>query len=394
MTQALSETTLQTIEATVPALREAGGVVVATMYKHLLSDPQVRVLFNMSNQTGDSPQHQALAGAILAYAENIRQPEVLLGAIERIAQKHVSFQILPEHYEAVAAALLTAIKDVLGEAATPAILEAWGEAYWLLANILIGREEQLYKGAATAAGGWRGWRTFEVAEKRQEAVDITSFLLRPIDGKPVMAHQAGQYLTLLVPADPGAPVRRNYSISCAPNNTHYRITVKRAPQGVASGWLHDTAQVGSVIEAAAPAGHFYLEAQDKAEIVLVSGGVGLTPMVSMLEAQAGKGVPITYVHATRDGAHHAMGEHHRSLSDRSIVFFDAPRNEDEPGRDFDHQGQINADWLAAQTRMDVADYYVCGPLPFMRAIVTGLKAKGVAASRIHYEFFGPESESF
>lgn len=394
MSQILSEATLETIEATVPALREAGQVVVATMYSHLLSDPTVRVFFNMSNQTGDSAQHKALAGAVLAYAENIRQPEVLLGAIERIAQKHVALQIQPEHYQAVAEALLTAIKEVMGEAATPAVIEAWGQAYWLLADILIGRENQLYDGSATAAGGWRGWRKFEIAEKRVETANISSFVLRPVDGQPVMHHQAGQYLTLLVPVDPSEPVRRNYSISCGPNSDHYRITVKREPEGKVSGWLHDVAQVGTVLELAAPAGHFYLQADGKDEIVLISGGVGLTPMISMLEAQAGKGVPITYVHATRDGAHHAMGPHHRDLSDRSIVFYDTPRLEDQIGQDFDHEGQIDVDWLTRETPVGSSDYYVCGPTPFMRAIVTGLRGKGVAADRIHYEFFGPESESF
>jgi len=394
MTAPFSEATLATIEATVPALEAAGGQVVQRLYHHLLADPEIRSLFNMSHQEGESPQHKALAGAILAYAQNIRQPQVLAAAIERIAQKHVALQIMPHHYDAVEKALMAALGDVLGEAATPEIAAAWQTAYRFLASILIDREKTLYEANASAPGGWDGWRRFVITEKHQETAEIASFVLKPVDGGAVAKHLPGQYLTVLLSITEEETVRRNYSISCAPNGDAYRITVKHAPQGKASGWLHAVAQVGDEIDVAAPAGHFYLDLKGKSEVILVSGGVGLTPMISMLEATSGAGVPITYIHAARNGTHHAMGAHHRTLADRSVVFYDTPEAADAVGVDYEYKGQISAEWLVDETKSKTADYYICGPTPFMRSIVTGLKARGVTAERIHYEFFGPESESF
>ena len=149
----------------------------------------IRELFNQSHHGDSGSQPKALAAAIIAYAHNIDQLAALAPAVERIAQKHVGLQILPEHYPYVAEALLGAIKDVLGDAATGEVLSAWGEAYWFLANILIGREKQLYHETETSPGGWTGWRDFVIADKRRESEIITSFVLKPQDGKPVMRHR-------------------------------------------------------------------------------------------------------------------------------------------------------------------------------------------------------------
>ncbi len=399
MSQTLNERTIALVKATVPALEAHGLDIVREMYSRMFQTPEIRDLFNQSHHGDAGSQPRALTGAILAYANNIDNLGALAPAVERIAQKHVGLQILPEHYPYVGEALLGAIKAVLGDAATEEILAAWGEAYWFLANILIAREERIYTELADADGGWTGWRTFVVDAVRPESSVITSFVLRPTDGGPVIRHKPGQYLTfwLEIPGHP--PVKRNYSISDAPNGETYRISVKREPMGLASGWLHDNAKPGTVLKVAPPAGEFFLPAHPERPVVLLSGGVGLTPMVAMLEAiAAGAGdIPVHYVHGTHDRNTHAMRDHVRALAATrpgiSISdFHQTPLADEVAGQDYDHAGIITDEWLIAHTPVAQADYFICGPRPFLRAAVSALSLAGVPADRIHYEFFGPADE--
>jgi len=399
MSQTLSERTIALVKATVPALEAHGLDIVHEMYARMFENPEIRDLFNQSHHGDAGSQPRALTAAILAYAANIENLGALAPAVERIAQKHVGLQILPEHYPHVGEALLGAIKAVLGDAATKEILAAWGEAYWFLAHILIAREERLYKEHSTADGGWAGWRTFAVDEVRPESSVITSFILRPTDGRPVIRHKPGQYLTfwLEIPGHP--PVKRNYSISQAANGETYRISVKREQMGLASGWLHDQAKPGTVLKVAAPAGEFFLTDNPERPVVLMSGGVGLTPMVAMLEAiaQQHPDLPVQYLHGTLDGSTHALANDIHALATghpniRVTNFYQTPRAEDVAGRDYDHDGLIDEQWLTAHTPIEEADYYLCGPRPFLRAFVATLSLAGVASDRIHYEFFGPADE--
>ena len=399
MSKPLSEATKTIIRATVPALAANGTDITAAMYVRLFKDDEVRALFNPSNQGEGGRQTKALAHAILAYAQNIDNLGVLGSAVERIAQKHAGLQILPEHYPYVATALLGAIRDVLGEAATDEVLEAWGEAYWFLADILMGREKQIYDETASREGGWIGWRQFRVIEKRAESAVITSFVLEPVEGGPVVQHRPGQYLTFRIPVPGLLPQRRNYSISSAPNGRTYRISVKREPNGLVSTLLHDQIEVGDTLDVAPPAGDFFLPETAERPIVLLSGGVGLTPLLSMFEtlAAANTNIPVYYVHGAQNGSVHAMGAHVRGLAKRhsalsTTVFYEVPQETDEKGADFDHEGRITIDWLAQNTPIADADYYLCGPKPFLAACVGGLKQTGVPEARIHYEFFGPADE--
>lgn len=400
MTAELSQKTIDIVKATVPALEAHGLDITRAMYVRLFRDEEIRDLFNQSHHGDSGSQPRALADAILAYARNIENLGALAPAVERIAQKHVGLQILPEHYPYVGKALLGAIGDVLGEAATPEILEAWGEAYWFLADILIGREAALYTEIETSPGGWKGWRDFRIVEKTPESAVITSFLLEPVDGGAVIEHKPGQYLTFTIDVPGHATLKRNYSISAAPNGRNYRISVKREPGGIASGWLHDSAEPGTVLKVAPPAGEFVLADEPSRPVVLLSGGVGLTPMVSMLETiaekSAEKPVPVHYIHGALDGATHAMGERVRRLASRTgattTIFYERPRAEDRKGKHYDAEGRISMDWLAANTPLAEADFYICGPKPFLRAFVGGLAAAGVPDDRIHYEFFGPADE--
>lgn len=410
MPQPLDRQTIAIVQATVPALAEHGQAITRAMYKRLFQNPDIAALFNQSHQ-GQSPQGQpdrnaentqskALADAILAYARNIENPGVLAPAVERIAQKHVGLHIRPEHYPHVATALLAAIQDVLGEAATPAVLDAWGEAYWFLADLLIERERVISTALETAAGGWSGWRDFVISGRVRESAVITSFILTPRDGGPVIRHQPGQYLTLdlAIPGHP-APLRRNYSISCAANGRDYRISVKREPHGAVSGWLHDQATVGSVLRVAPPVGDFFLPDQPTRPVVLLSGGVGLTPMVAMLETIAARhpDLPVHYVHGCLNSATHALGRHVRDLATGHpgiavTDFYSEPLPDDTAGGTHDVTGLISVDWLRDHTPFGEADFYLCGPRPFLHALVSGLVRAGVAAARIHHEFFGPAEE--
>lgn len=400
----LSASTIALIKATVPALEAHGLDITQRMYQRLFQDADVRELFNQSHQGASGAQPRALAAAVLAYARNIDNLGALGGAVERIAQKHAALTILPEHYPSVATALLGAIGETLGDAATPEIVGAWGEAYWFLAELLIGREAAIYREHAAQPGGWTGWRDFVIESVTQESDIIRSFVLVPADGGRVAEHKPGQYLGFALDLPGIGRLRRNYSISCAPNPRAYRITVKREaspglPAGQASNWLHDHAGPGTVLKVAAPAGDFFLDTGTQKPVVLLSGGVGLTPMVSMLETIAARrpDLPTWYVHGAENGRVHAMRDTVRSLAGQAAgirhhVFYASPGAADRLGRDYDEAGMISTEWLTRHTPVAEATYYLCGPRPFLRALVGGLTGKGVPAERLRYEFFGPADE--
>ncbi|MCQ4159463.1 NO-inducible flavohemoprotein [Roseomonas sp. GC11] len=398
MPQPLSPATIALVKATIPALAEHGTAITAAMYRRLFADAGVRALFNHAHQGGEEgTQVRALAAAVLAYARHIENPAALAPAVERIAQKHVGHHILPEHYPIVAEALLGAISEVLGAAATPAILAAWGEAYWFLAEILTGREGEIRRGLAARPGGWEGWRAFRVAARRQESSVITSFVLEPADGGVVLPHRPGQYLTFRLELPGGGTLVRNYSISCAPNERHYRISVKREAAGQGgSRFLHDAALVGTLLHATPPAGDFVLPEAPPRPVVLLSGGVGLTPMVSMAETIAARhpGLETHFIHAALNSGTHAMGEHLRGLAARHgrmrvTTFYSDPLPADRAGTTHDETGLISAAWLQAHAPLAAADVYLCGPKPFMAAMLGALRQAGLDPARLHFETFGP-----
>ncbi|MCL4165481.1 UNVERIFIED_CONTAM: hypothetical protein GTU68_030273, partial [Idotea baltica] len=206
-----------------------------------------------------------LAGAICAYFTHIDDLDALGPAVELIAQKHCSLGVQPEHYPIVGKHLIDAIKEVMGEGATDEIIEAVAEAYGLLADVCIDREADVYSDQADAPGGWSGYRDFFVERKQEESDVVTSFYLKPSDGGQVRDFVPGQYITLKVdhPDTPTSP--RNYSLSDAPGQSHYRISVKResatnatTPDGLISSYLHDQVRQGDVLQIGPPCGEFVL----------------------------------------------------------------------------------------------------------------------------------------
>ncbi|HEU4536796.1 MAG TPA: globin domain-containing protein, partial [Polyangiaceae bacterium] len=191
----LSDQTKSLVRATLPALRQHGETITKRFYELLLGGhPELRAFFNASHQASGA-QARALAGAVLAYASHLDRLEELSDMMALVVQKHVSLGVRPEHYPLVGQCLLRAFADVLGEAATPEVLAAWGEAYGSLADLLIRAEEAAYRARAEAPGGWRGERLFRVARREREGETITSFYLEPVDGGPLLRFTPGQYTT-------------------------------------------------------------------------------------------------------------------------------------------------------------------------------------------------------
>lgn len=400
----LDATTRDLVKTTAPVLKDHGVTLTRHFYARMFEhNPELVPIFNQGNQQAGR-QQQALAMAVAAYAEHIDDPSVLMPVLTRVAHKHASLGIRAEHYPIVGKHLLASIREVLGEAAaTPDLIEAWAAAYGQLADLLASLEASLYADAAGVPGGWSGWRGFRVHRKVRESEEITSFHLVPADGGGVPVFRPGQYVTVrvMVP-ELGYSQPRQYSLSAAPGASFLRISVKREsaspvqPAGWVSNTLHDFIEEGAVVDVAPPMGDFHLHESRDTPVVLISAGVGLTPMVSMLDhlLQSGTKRSIWFVHACRHGGVHAFGEHVRHLAAEypllhSAVFYEQPRSGlDRQGAHYDHEGRLNWDVLHPSAIALDADYYVCGPMAFMQEQVAQLRQRGVSSHRIHLEAFG------
>ncbi|MFJ8502894.1 globin domain-containing protein [Streptomyces avermitilis] len=392
----LSEQSAATVRATLPAVGAAVGEITARFYDRLFAaHPELlRDLFNRGNQAAGT-QRQALAGSIAAFATYlVEHPEDRPDAmLDRIAHKHASLGIAPEQYAVVHEHLFAAIAEILGDAVTPEVAAAWDEVYWLMANALIAIERRLYAQHENP-GDTGGRRPWQVVERVDETPDVASFRLRPADGRPLPDFRPGQYVSVRVELPDGAHQTRQYSLVGAPGSPELRIAVKRVhggttPDGEVSNHLHARVREGSVLELSAPYGDLVLEATD-VPLLLASAGIGVTPMIAMLEqlALTGHRAPVTVVHADRSPAEHALRADHEAyaakLADAAVHFwYEHP----EPGHPADRTGLVDLTGVpvSAGTRA-----YLCGPLPFMRAVRTQLIEKGVAPADIHYEVFGPD----
>lgn len=392
----VSATARPYIDASVPVLREHGLAITRTFYHNMFAaHPELTNLFNMGNQAS-GVQQQSLASAVFAYAANIDNAAALGPVVSRIVNKHASVGITAAHYPIVGRYLLGAIQEVLGEAATPALIAAWDEAYSELAAALVDAENALYAQAGIVAGQLRDLR---VSEIRQESADVKSFVLEAADGQPVPDFKPGQYLSVSVRFDDGSTQLRQYSLSAAPHAGRLQISVKRErkdagkPAGQVSNWLHDAVQLGSVIQTTHPFGNFTPNTESGAPIVLLSAGVGITPMASVLGriAQANPEREVVFGHAARGAAWHA---HRADVAAngavmpnlRTATFY-------EDGADCDgattHAGRMDVAKLPAWPIAE-ADVYLCGPVEFMQAQWRALLDAGVPAARLHREVFGPE----
>lgn len=387
---------VQIIKATVPALRAHGEDITRHFYGDMFSaHPELLNIFNPANQATGG-QARSLAASVLAYAEHIDDLGKLGGMVERIAHKHVSLEVQPEQYPTVGHHLLGAIAAVLGDAATPEVLDAWGAAYGQLADIMIGAEGQMHAGEAAMPGGWRGFKPFRVLSKRAESSEITSFVLRPADGAPLPPYRAGQYLSLRlkVPGYDNFQIRQ-YSLSKPWDDQSYRISVKREPGGLISDYLHDGVKEGDELAVHMPAGDFVLNNSAR-PLVMLSGGVGITPLLAMLAemVQAGDKRAVTFVHAARGREVHAFRDEIAELirnnpQVKRATFYETVAEGDERSVHFDEEGRISRAALQAYLPVGDADYYYCGPAGFAAAVEALLDELNVPAERRHTETFGP-----
>lgn len=397
----LNETTIRLVKSTAPILQEHGETLTRHFYQRMFThNPEVAPFFNPAHQSAGK-QQRALAGAITAYAANIDNLEVLGGAVELIAQKHASLMIKPEHYPIVGENLLASIREVLGAGATDAIINAWGEAYGFLAQILIGREQQIYTENSQKPGGWEGFKHFEVIRKQRESSNITSFYLAPADGTPLPSFKPGQYLTVRATTANGSTTLRNYSLSDKPGQPHLRISVKRelppaanTPAGYVSNWLHDAVEVGARLEIGPPCGEFFYDVSEKHQrpLVLLAAGVGITPIMSILltALEATPERPIIFIHASLNETVQAFRADVEALKANHPQLITHHRYSDAGERSgLSSTGLVNAELIESLLPGRDADYYFCGPQPFMVGIYHELLKWGIPASQVHFEFFGP-----
>lgn len=246
------------------------------------------------------------------------------------------------------------------------------------------------------------YRRFVITNAEDESATIRSLLLEPVDGGGIIPHEPGQFLPIRINV-PGAdkPVLRTYTLSDAPNGKFYRLSIKREQHGVGSSWLH-AAQVGSEIEALAPRGDFTLKADSQQPIVMISAGVGITPMIAMLnailvnEGRSRHPNSVIFIHGARDSHEHAFASHLRLLQARHAnlivhIAYSNPRAGDIVGITHDSVGRVDIKLIVQLIPEDVCDVYLCGPGGFMTALHDGLLEIGVAENRIRSESFGPAS---
>lgn len=386
------------IEASVPVLREHGVTITRTFYKNMFEEhPELTNLFNMGNQANGA-QQQSLAAAVFAYAANIDNPDALGPVVSRIVHKHASVGITAQHYPIVGRHLLGAIQQTLGEAATPELLSAWGEAYGMLADSFIAEEKKLYESAQMEPGYMRQMRVLSV---KDESNEVRSFVLTSADGSTLRSFVPGQYISVAVDLPTGLRQLRQYSLSDAPGNNQVRISVKReapgeeTPAGVVSNWLHDNVKEGDVLQVTPPFGDFTPDTESAEPIVLLSAGVGITPMISALNriAKVNPSRKVIFAHATRSPAHHAhredLAKALEAMPELEVVTFYETMGDEDRDQENVHEGRMRVDALPDWARADTK-VYMCGPVPFMQAQWTGLVAEGVPPTRIHREVFGPD----
>jgi len=394
-----SSKTIAIVKSTAPVLEEHGEQITKVFYRRLFeNNPELKDMFNMTNQKKGT-QPKALANAIFKYACHIDKLELLGDAVASITEKHSSLSITPEMYPIVGKNLLDAIKEVLGDAATPDVIDAWAEAYGDLAVIFMSSEEKIYENKESNVGGFRGKKEFIVVKKEVESNVITSFYLKPKDGSPVPKFIAGQYIVLTVDV-PGTEHKhtRNYSLSDCNNKDYLRISVKKeelSPEGIVSNYLHTNIIKGDVLSIGVPSGDFVLNNSDK-PAVLLAGGVGITPLMSMYKTilKDSKREVIFIQCALNSDTHAFKKEIHENLTakSKSVIVYNEPLVTDKIGGNYDFSGYLTTEIIRDIGIDSGSEFYFCGPTPFMANAIKILNELDVEETNINYEFFGPSEE--
>lgn len=394
----LSQTARPVIEATLPVVADNIHKIAEEFYQRLFrAHPELLDgTFNRGNQAEGS-QQQALAGSVAMFASALvshpeHLPEHLLS---RVAHKHASLGIRADQYQVVYDNLMAAIGDVLGAAVTPEVANAWSEVYWLMAFALINEERGLY--SARGVRPETVWRDWEVTDKVRQTDDVVTFRLRRTDDRLVRTSLPGQYVSVLVEMPDGVRQPRQYSLTRADDGEHREFAVKRVrangkPGGEVSNLLHDRVGVGDRLPMSLPFGDVVLDDSGR-PVVFASAGIGISPMAGMLShlVAAGSRLDVTVLHAdSAEGSfplrQQVVEDVRRLPAGRMHVWYETG----DPGSlpvDGRHTGRMD---LAEIDLPPDAEYYLCGPLPFMQSVRTALLDRGVPATDIQYEVFGPD----
>jgi ferredoxin-NADP reductase/MOSC domain-containing protein YiiM len=280
----------------------------------------------------------------------------------------------------------------------PTLSTGWRKSFEaLLAQERKGGATTGNAGLGAASGpppAWRGFRPLRVSRKVRESANVISLLLEPTDGQPIAAALPGQFLVLRLGSAPAPALMRSYSLSGEPGASYYRVSVKREAHGAASAYVNDLLRAGDIVHASAARGSFTLRPGDT-PVVLVSAGIGVTPVLAMLHALAAEASAreIWWLHGSRNGREHPFAEEVRELLKalphcRSYVCYSSPDPEDRPNVDFDAPGHLNMQVLQKLNLPLNGDFYLCGPSTFMSDLTAGLVTLGAARDRIYTEMFG------
>lgn len=387
----LSDKSRPVIEATLPIIGERISHITPKFYDRMFAArPELLDgLFSRANQKNGA-QQQALAGSIAAFATHlVNNPGTLPEAVlSRIAHKHTSLGIVEEQYAIVYEHLFAAIVDDLGEAVTPEVAEAWSEVYWLMADALVKIEKGLYAQQAND----KIWTDWKLVAKEAAGTGSVTFRFVPADDTPVTVAKAGQFVSVRVPLLDGLRQCRQYTLSDSVTSTTERvITTKFDGGGEVSPFMHQHLNVGDVIELSNPYGDLVIDTTG-APIILATAGIGCTPSASALATLAAAGsdrqVMVLHAEANEDAwaLKEQMLESVDSLPNAELTLWLEDINAKAEGTEATegYMSLANLE-LPADARL-----YLCGPLPFMRAVRSQAIEAGIPATNIHYEVFGPD----
>lgn len=378
----LSEQTKEIVKQTVPVLEQYGNEITKVFYQRMFeAHPELLNIFNKSNQK-QGKQQTALAQTVLAAAKHIDHLEVIVPNVNQIAHKHRALQVKEEHYPIVGEFLLKAIKEVLGDAATDDIMNAWEEAYGEIAGVFIQMEKSMYEAAA-----WDDFKSFKIANIEDQSTSMKSFEVEPVNNIKIPELVAGQYITVRIkPTNDDNLALRHYSIYSVKNDGKIRFAVKREGEGEKKGLvshdLHDKYSIGDTIELSAPAGDFKVESEKGKTLLLLSSGAGVTPMFAMLEDEAYKGRNVHFVHvneAEKDVPFKEEVDALNAMNENVEVTYHLKEKD----------GYLTSNELSNWINEDV-DIYLCGGITFMDTIFDELEKLNIGQADVHFEPFGPK----
>lgn len=385
----LTEAQIAVVRDSLPAVGAAIDEITPIFYRHLFeAHPDLeRDLFNRGNQAVGA-QQRSLAASIAMYASAVIDGELSARSmLERVANKHASLGVAPAQYPVVHEHLFAAIAQVLGDAVTPAVAEAWSALYWQLADELITLEKGLYSAAGVCPE--TVWRTLVVDERRQETPHTVAFVLADPSGDALPGFLPGQYISIAVRLPDGARQIRQYSLSGA-GEGRWRIGVRR--DGEVSSHLHEYAFEGTRLQVSPPFGDIVLDSDPATPLVLASAGIGITPVLGMLHhlAEEGGARRVIVAHADRTRATHAHRTELNELVGRIPgaalhTWYDA-LPDGYPLGEAESRGRIDLGQLPIPPD---AHAYLCGPLPFMTGAAAQLEDAGVPRERVWFEAFTP-----